>query len=108
MIYIVLNFVLTSLIQPHFVGDAVGISVTVTVLALVFWGWLLGPLGAVLAIPLTLLVKLLLVDVDPRAGWANALIRSAPTSPPPQVSPAAAPPPHDRPDHGDEPDGGPA
>ena len=57
VLYLVVNFVLTSLVQPHFVGDAVGLSITVTFLALVFWGWLLGPVGAVLAVPLTLLVK---------------------------------------------------
>jgi len=44
--------------------------------ALVFWGWVLGPLGAILAIPLTLLVKAILVDTDPTAGWANALFGS--------------------------------
>jgi hypothetical protein len=36
----------------------------------------LGPLGAILAIPLTLLVKAILVDTDPSAGWANALFGS--------------------------------
>lgn len=73
-VIVVVNFVLTSLVQPKYVGDAVGISVTVVLVALVFWGWLLGPIGAVLATPLTLLVKALLVDVDPRASWAEALI----------------------------------
>lgn len=76
-IYTVLNFVVTSLVQPHFIGDAVDLSVTITFIGLVFWGWLLGPVGAVLAIPLTLLAKALLVDTDPRAGWAEALLCSA-------------------------------
>jgi AI-2 transport protein TqsA len=76
-VYCVLNFVVQSLIQPRFVGDAVGLSVTVTFLALAFWAWLLGPLGAILAIPLTLLAKALLVDIDPRAAWADALLRAS-------------------------------
>jgi AI-2 transport protein TqsA len=76
VLYSVLNFVVQSLIQPRFVGDAVGLSVTVTFLSLAFWTWLVGPLGAILAIPLTLLAKALLVDVDPRARWADALLRS--------------------------------
>ncbi|KAA9163686.1 AI-2E family transporter [Amycolatopsis acidicola] len=75
-VYGLLNFVLQSLIQPRFVGDAVGISALVTFVALVFWAWLLGPLGAILAIPATLLAKALLVDIDPRAGWADALVRA--------------------------------
>lgn len=50
-VFTVVNFVLTSLVQPKFVGDAVGMSVTTVLVALVFWGWLLGVLGAVLATP---------------------------------------------------------
>jgi predicted PurR-regulated permease PerM len=83
VVYCVLNFVIQSLIQPRFIGDAVGLSVTVTFLALVFWAWLLGPLGAILAIPLTLLVKALLVDIDPQARWADALLRASPKEPDP-------------------------
>lgn len=75
-VYGALNFVLQSLVQPRFVGDAVGISALVTFVALVFWAWLLGPLGAILAIPATLLTKALLVDIDPRATWADALVRA--------------------------------
>ncbi|WP_410607976.1 AI-2E family transporter [Amycolatopsis sp. lyj-109] len=77
VVYAGLNFVVQSLVQPRFVAGSVGLSTLVTVLALVFWTWLLGPLGAVLAVPATLLAKALLVDVDPRARWAEALL-SAP------------------------------
>lgn len=85
VVFVVVNFVLTSLVQPRFVGNAVGLSVSVTLVALVFWAWLLGPLGAVLAVPLTLLVKQLLVDADPRARWADALLGAAPPAPLPPV-----------------------
>lgn len=78
VVYMVLNFVVQSLIQPRFIGDAVGLSVTVTFLSLMFWAWLLGPLGAILAVPLTLFCKAVLVDIDPRVGWADALLRSTP------------------------------
>ncbi|NUT47362.1 MAG: AI-2E family transporter [Saccharothrix sp.] len=74
VVYSVLNFVVQSLVQPRFVGGAVGLSTTVAFLSLLFWAWLLGPVGAVLAVPLTLLAKALLVDVDPRAKWAGALL----------------------------------
>ncbi|MGY1693957.1 AI-2E family transporter [Geodermatophilus sp. SYSU D00814] len=77
-VYSLLNFVVQTLIQPRFVGDSVGLSMTVTFLALLFWGWVLGALGALLAIPLTLLVKALLVDVDPRGHWLDALLREEP------------------------------
>ncbi|GAA4473085.1 AI-2E family transporter [Rhodococcus olei] len=80
VVYSVINVIIQSVIQPKFVGDAVGLSVTLTFLALVFWGWVLGPLGALLAIPATLLVKALLLDIDPATRWANALISGQPPS----------------------------
>ncbi|MFD6893135.1 AI-2E family transporter [Rhodococcus sp. NPDC060086] len=73
-VYSVINFVIQSIIQPKFVGDAVGLSVTVTFLSLVFWSWVLGALGALLAVPLTLLVKALLIDIDQSTRWVDALI----------------------------------
>jgi predicted PurR-regulated permease PerM len=78
VIYAVLNFVVQSIIQPKFVSGAVGLSMVVSFLSLVFWAWLIGPLGAVLAVPLTLLAKAMLVDIDPRARWADALLNQAP------------------------------
>ncbi|MGW4633151.1 AI-2E family transporter [Nocardia sp. NPDC004415] len=74
VVYSVINFVIQSIIQPKFVGDAVGLSVTLTFLSLVFWTWVLGGLGAILAVPLTLLVKALLLDIDPSTRWADVLI----------------------------------
>ncbi|CCH88447.1 Putative permease [Modestobacter italicus] len=75
--YVITNFVIQSLIQPKFVGDAVGLSITLTFLSLVFWSAILGPLGALLAIPLTLLAKALLIDIDPATRWAIPLISGA-------------------------------
>jgi AI-2 transport protein TqsA len=83
VVYCVLNFIVQSIIQPRFIGDAVGLSVTVTFVVLFFWAWLLGPLGAILAIPLTLLAKALLVDIDPKARWADALLRASAKEPEP-------------------------
>ena len=81
VVYSLLNFVVQTLVQPRFVGDSVGLSMTVTFIALLFWSWVLGALGALLAIPLTLLVKALLVDVDPRGHWLDTLLREEPRAP---------------------------
>jgi predicted PurR-regulated permease PerM len=81
VVYCVLNMVVQSLIQPRFIGDSVGLSATVTFVALLFWAWVLGPLGALLAIPVTLLLKAVLVDSDPRTQWVEALLGSEPTPP---------------------------
>lgn len=79
VIYSIINFVVQSAIQPKFVGDAVGLSATLTFLSLIFWGWVLGPLGALLAVPMTLLAKALLIDADPTAHWMLPLISLQPT-----------------------------
>jgi predicted PurR-regulated permease PerM len=91
VVYCVLNFIVQSIIQPRFIGDAVGLSVTVTFVVLFFWAWLLGPLGAILAIPLTLLAKALLVDIDPQAKWADALLRASAREPEPATAGDSAP-----------------
>jgi AI-2 transport protein TqsA len=72
--YSVINLVIQSLIQPKVVGDTVGLSITLTFLSLVFWTFVIGPLGALLAVPLSLLTKALLVDADPASRWLNLLI----------------------------------
>lgn len=74
VVYAVVNVVIQSVIQPKIVGDALGLSGTLTFLSLVFWAFVLGPLGALLAIPMTLLAKALLVDVDPEARWVIPLL----------------------------------
>ena len=91
--YSVINIVLQSVIQPKFVGDAVGLATTVTFVSLIFWTFVMGPLGALLAIPLTLFAKAVLVDVDPRVAWVDTLAsnkdsrreEAAPAPPVPEV-----------------------
>ncbi|MDP4504494.1 AI-2E family transporter [Nonomuraea turcica] len=72
--YIVINVVIQSFILPKFLGDAVGLSTTMTFISLLVWTLVLGPLGAILAIPLSLLARALLIDSDPSARWAQALV----------------------------------
>jgi AI-2 transport protein TqsA len=88
-LYCVVNFIIQSLIQPKVVGDAVGLSATVSFLSLVFWAWVLGPLGALLAIPMTLLAKGLLIDIDPSTQWLSALLAGG--EPAKRTEPTTAP-----------------
>ncbi|MFI7061293.1 AI-2E family transporter [Kribbella sp. NPDC050124] len=91
--YSVINFIIQSIIQPKIVGDAVGLSTTLTFLSLIVWAWILGPVGAVLAIPLSLLVKALLLDADPSTRWLSGLISGGqPPEHAPAVEPAEVPP----------------
>ena len=71
-------------------ADAVNLSLTLTFLSLVFWAFVIGPLGAVLAIPLTLLAKALLLDADPNTSWISGLLVGGPV--PPEEADADEPP----------------
>ncbi|MGY1631146.1 AI-2E family transporter [Geodermatophilus sp. SYSU D01186] len=74
VVYAAANFVLQSVIQPVVVGESVGLSVTLTFLSVIVWTVVLGPMGAILAIPLTLFVHALLVVQDPDRRWARVLL----------------------------------
>lgn len=88
-IYCVVNVTLQVLIQPKFVADAVSLSLTLSFFAVIFWTFVIGPLGAILSIPLTLLVRTLLLEGDPNARWLRWLSGdrdAAPTAPPPELA----------------------
>jgi AI-2 transport protein TqsA len=74
--------VIQSIIQPRYVGHAVGLSTTLTFLSLVFWATVLGPLGALLAVPMSLLFKAILVDADPEGSWRIPLVSGKPDDEP--------------------------
>ncbi|HSO64064.1 MAG TPA: AI-2E family transporter [Ornithinibacter sp.] len=80
-VYSVINVVIQSIIQPRYVGDAVRLSPTITLISLAFWAWLLGPLGALMAVPLSLLMRAILVEADPSARWSLSLLSGHPEEP---------------------------
>ena len=87
--YSVVNFVIQSIIQPKVMADAVNLSLTLTFVSLIFWAFVIGAMGAVLAVPLTLLSKALLFDVDPNTRWMSSLVTGGP-APPEDAADAAA------------------
>jgi AI-2 transport protein TqsA len=78
VLYSLINMVIQSVIQPRYVGDAVGLSTTLTFISLVFWAWILGPVGALLAVPMTLFFRAILVEADPASSWMRPLISGDP------------------------------
>ena len=71
--YLVVNVVVGSLIEPRFMGRGLGLSALVVFLSLVFWGWVLGPVGMFLSVPLTMMIKIAL-DSRPDTHWIAVLL----------------------------------
>jgi len=59
---IALNVLVGSVVEPRLFGSRFGLSALVVLLSLVFWGWLLGPVGMFLSVPLTMVTKILLTN----------------------------------------------
>ncbi|MEQ1751165.1 MAG: AI-2E family transporter [Prosthecobacter sp.] len=68
--YVLVNFCLDNFVQPTLLGNRFGISPLVVVLSVIFWGWLWGPLGMFLAVPLTMVFKVLL-DNNEEFRWIS-------------------------------------
>lgn len=62
-------------LEPRWMGHDLGISTLVVFLSLVFWGWVLGPTGMLLSVPLTIAVKIAL-ESDPDTRWIAVLLGS--------------------------------
>lgn len=71
--YLVVNMVLGNLVEPLLLGRRLGLSALVVLLSLVFWGWLWGPVGMLLSVPLTMVVKLLLENTR-EFQWVAVLL----------------------------------
>lgn len=71
--FIVVNTVMGNMIEPRFMGKGLGLSTLVVFLSLIFWGWLLGTVGMLLSVPLTMVVKIAL-ESQPSTKWLAILL----------------------------------
>ena len=69
----IINMLIGYLLEPRVLGRAVGLSPLVVVVSIVFWGWVLGPLGALLSVPLTMVVKIVLAHTED-LRWVSVLL----------------------------------
>jgi AI-2 transport protein TqsA len=72
--YLVINLVFGNILEPRIMGRGLGLSTLVVFLSLIFWGWLLGPVGMLLSVPLTIIVKIALEQTV--AGQSIAFLLS--------------------------------
>ncbi len=72
--YLVINLVFGNIIEPRMMGRGLGLSTLVVFLSLIFWGWLLGPVGMLLSVPLTIVVKIALEQTS--GGKSMAILLS--------------------------------
>lgn len=76
LVYLVINFVMGNLIEPRVMGRALGLSTFVAFLSLVVWGWILGVVGMLLSVVLTMTLKIAL-DSHPQTRWMAHLLGPA-------------------------------
>lgn len=77
--YVIINGFLGNFLDPILMGKQFGIATSLVLLSVVFWGWLWGPIGMLLAVPITMLIKLGLESSDD-LKWVSTLIENKPDS----------------------------
>ena len=71
--YLVVNIAIGTFLEPRFMGKGLGLSTLVVFLSLVLWGWVLGPVGMLLSVPLTIAIKIVL-DSHEDTRWMAVML----------------------------------
>lgn len=72
-LYVAVNTLIGNILEPRFMGRSLGLSPLVVLMSLLIWGYVFGPVGMLLSIPLTMVAKLAL-DASPQTRWAGILM----------------------------------
>lgn len=74
--YLAINFTIGNFLEPRVFGRTLGLSPLIVFVSMILWGWLLGPVGALLAVPLTMLVKIAMYSTED-LRWLAVLLGPA-------------------------------
>ena len=73
--YLIINVLIGNVLEPKIMGSGIGLSALVIFVSMAFWGWVLGPVGMLLSIPLTMTCKIALAG-NPKTRWLALLLGS--------------------------------
>ena len=73
--YVVIKTIMSDILEPIFMGRGLSLSILVVLLSLIFWGWVLGPVGMLLSVPLTMILKIT-CESFPSTRWIAILMDS--------------------------------
>lgn len=73
--YVCINTVMGNMVEPRYLGKGLGLSTLVVFLSLIFWGWLLGTVGMLLSVPLTMMLKIAL-ETSESGNWLAVFLSS--------------------------------
>jgi len=77
-VYLIANTLMGNIVEPRYLGRGVGLSTLVVFVSLVFWGWILGPVGMLLSVPLTMAAKIAL-ESSQDTRWIATLLGPSPS-----------------------------
>ena len=75
--YLAINITLGNFLEPQLMGRRLGISTLVVFLSLIFWGWLWGPVGMLLSVPLTMILRIALENTEDFQWLAQLIAANA-------------------------------
>ena len=64
IVFLVINVIIGNIAEPRLMGKNLGLSPLIVFISLIFWGWVLGTVGMLLATPLTMTIKIIFDNMD--------------------------------------------
>jgi len=71
--YAIINMIVGNIIEPRIMGKGLGLSALIVFLSMTFWGWVFGPAGMILSVPLTMVIQFMFAQYD-ETRWVSLLL----------------------------------